>query len=59
MTVDLISGDGELYDLDADPHERVNLFNDPTAADIRSTLQAHIDSRPNDTIPDQEPVGTA
>lgn len=59
MTVDLISGDGELYDLAADPHEQHNLFHDPQAADLRATLHGYIARRPDDAIGDQVPVGTA
>ena len=39
MTVDQISGDGELYDLSHDPYEMQNLFNDPSASDTRSELR--------------------
>ncbi len=59
MTVDLISGAGELYDLVNDAGERANLFDDPNAGILRTELERHIASRPTDTMPDQTPVGTA
>ena len=59
LTVDLISGDGELYDLQADPGELHNLFASPDAVEIRAQLMSMIDRRPNDLRPHQTPVGTA
>lgn len=59
LTMDLISGAGEMYDLEADPDEMVNLFDAPEAAEIRSRLMGYVESRPNDILPDQTPVGTA
>jgi arylsulfatase A-like enzyme len=59
MTVDLNSGAGELYDLASDPDERVNLFDDPAAADIRAQLESFIAQRPDDISPHRTPVGTA
>ena len=59
MTVDLISGDGELYDLETDPDELVNLFNDADAAPIRAKLEELVALRANDLLPDQTAVGTA
>jgi arylsulfatase A-like enzyme len=59
LTVDLNSGEGEMYDLANDPHELENLFHAPEAAEIRQQLMAFIHSRPDDTKPDRVPVGTA
>ncbi|MEZ5789910.1 MAG: sulfatase-like hydrolase/transferase [Nitratireductor sp.] len=58
MTVDLISGAGELYDLVADPGEIENLFDKHEASDLREALLALIESRPDDMRPHQIPVGT-
>lgn len=59
MTVDLLSGAGELYDLAADPHETRNLFDDPAAAALRAELEGYMATRPNDMRPHGTPVGTA
>jgi len=59
MTVDLISGAGELYDLMADPDELTNIFDAPDAKDIRATLEGYLASRSDDILPDGTPVGTA
>jgi arylsulfatase A-like enzyme len=59
LTVDLISGAGELYDLQSDPDELTNLFDMDEATGIQATLQGYVASRPQDMLPDQTPVGTA
>lgn len=59
LTVDLISGAGEMYDLADDPHELHNLFDDPTRADMRAELEAMLATRPDDMRPDQPQVGMA
>ncbi len=59
MTVDRISGAGELYDLAQDPHELVNEFDNPSMRPLRDELQAMMDSRPDDRIERQHQVGMA
>ena len=59
MTVDSISGAGELYDLITDPGEMVNLYDDLDYRDLRVQLQAMIDTRPDDRLPEQVQVGMA
>lgn len=59
MTVDLQSGAGELYDLQMDPHELTNLFDDPAMADTRAELTAMLATRPDDALPLQTQVGMA
>ena len=59
LTVDMQSGAGELYDLENDPHELVNLFEAANAAPIRAELEAMIASRPDDALPLQTQVGMA
>ena len=59
LTVDQRSGDGELYDLQEDPFELKNLFNDESARAVRRELQEMIDSRPDDMKPNQVQVGMA
>jgi len=59
LTVDMHSGDGELYDLARDPHEMRNLYNAPAAAKLRRDLERMLDSRPNDKRPLQPAVGMA
>ena len=59
MTLDRISGAGELYDLTQDPHELVNEFDNPAMRPLRDKLQAMMDSRPDDRIDQQVQVGMA
>ncbi len=59
LTVDLNSGAGELYDLERDPGECVNLFDLPDAAGIRRRLESFLAMRPNDIGPQQTQVGMA
>ena len=58
-TIDLISQAGELYDLQADPHELRNLWNDPNYADRKELLLGYIHSRPDDAQGIKEQVGMA
>ena len=59
LTLEKVTGTGELYDLVDDPHEMVNRFDDPGYAKVRKELEAMIDTRPDDALPQMEPVGTA
>ena len=60
LTLELGSGAGELYDLQEDPHECVNRFDDPAHRGLRDELTQRLLSRPadmRDPLPD--PVGPA
>ncbi len=46
LTLDLISGAGEMYDLGNDPDEMTNLFNDPGHAALQRELTDRIHARP-------------
>ena len=46
LTIDLISGAGEMYDLASDPEEMVNLFEDSGYTALRNELEDMINSRP-------------
>jgi arylsulfatase A-like enzyme len=59
LTVELISGAGELYDLENDPQEMENLFDAPCAHGIRAQLEDYLQRRPDDIGPDREQVGMA
>ena len=59
LTIDLISGAGELYDLERDPGELVNMFDSSEASDIRRQLESHLAMRPDDIGPQQTQVGMA
>ena len=59
LTIDLISQDGELYDLQSDPDELNNLFGAPGSKEVQNKLMEFILARPNDVKPDQSRVGTA
>jgi len=59
LTMDMISGAGEMYDLEADPHECKNIFEDAAHANLCGDLKAMIDARPNDMIDLQQQVGMA
>jgi arylsulfatase A-like enzyme len=48
LTLELNSGAGELYDLDLDPDEMDNRFDDPAYAGVRRELSDMIASRPDD-----------
>ena len=59
MTIDLRSGDGELYDLATDPFEMENRFHDPAYAARRKDLEEMIRARPSDEGPINDAIGTA
>ncbi|MDA8584817.1 sulfatase-like hydrolase/transferase [Rhodobacteraceae bacterium] len=51
LTVDLISKDGELYDLIKDPREMKNVYGDPAFRTVQTNLEAMLEQRPNDALP--------
>lgn len=60
LAKDMISGDGELYDLRNDPDEMDNLFASPEAATVRQSLEALIAARPDDALKEYLPqIGMA
>ncbi len=59
MTVDLVSGAGELYDMIADPGEARNVFDDPDYMDVRQSLEGYLARRPSDIAPNGVQVGMA
>ena len=59
LTVYMQSDAGELYDLENDRHERVNLFDNANAAPLRAELEAMIAQRPDDAIGNQIQIGMA
>lgn len=60
LTLELRSGEGELYNLEEDPHEMFNLFEDPGAASMRRELEEMIQARPGEVLEHfEEPVGMA
>jgi len=60
LTLELGSGDGELYLLDEDPDEMVNRFGDPACKGIQEELADMIHARPQDIRnPLPTPIGAA
>ena len=60
LTMELESGTGELYDLEGDPEEMDNRFDDQGYTAVRKELEAMIHARPEDVMtPLPEPVGMA
>lgn len=51
LTIDELSGVGEMYDLVADPDEMENIFNDSEAAALQAQLLDFIAQRPDDMQP--------
>jgi len=56
LTVDQISGAGEMYDLSADPFETTNLWDDPDRGDDRRRLLELVATRPTDQLATPLPV---
>lgn len=50
LTIDLLSNEGELYDLADDPDEMVNRFDDPAFLSIRNEHLDMIRARPDDRL---------
>jgi arylsulfatase A-like enzyme len=60
LTLELISGAAEMYDLEADPYETRNVADDPAYAARRQELEAMIRARPDDARKERLPaVGMA
>ena len=60
LTIEAVSGAGELYDLEADPGEMTNRFDDPAMHNVQRELTEMINSRPDDAMdPPLQPVGMA
>ncbi|MEM6275612.1 MAG: sulfatase-like hydrolase/transferase [Pseudomonadota bacterium] len=59
LTVDALSGAGEMYDLSADPDEMRNVFDDPGYAASRAELEGYLAERPDDMVPNNVQVGMA
>jgi len=59
LTIEMQSGAGEMYDLDKDPDEMVNVFEDPAYAKLREELTAMLRTRPDDVKPNGVQVGMA
>lgn len=55
LTIEAESGAGELYDLEADPDEMDNRFDDPAYAAIRADLMAMLARRPDDARAERLP----
>ena len=50
LTVDLLSGEGEMYDLASDPDEMDNLFDDAARQGLRRELMDMIRARPGNIL---------
>lgn len=57
MSVDLQTLAGELYDLQEDPEEMINLYDDAAKQAVRQELMDMINQRPDDMIPVSPRVG--
>ena len=59
LTLEELSGEGEMYDLHNDPHEMQNLFGDPGYVQLQRELTDMIRSRPDDMVAQKPQVGMA
>lgn len=59
LTMDMRSGDGEMYDLLKDPNEMNNVFDDAAYAERREVLKGYLAQRPDDMGPIRQAVGPA
>ena len=60
LTIELQSGDGELYDLQSDGNEMRNLWNEPLAAELQNHMTNLLWSRPGIELNEfDEPIGVA
>lgn len=57
MSVDLKTNTGELYDMQEDPNEMINLFDDPSRSAVKAEHMDMINSRVKDQIPASVRVG--
>ena len=60
LTLELQSGDGELYDMNNDPNEMRNLWNKPSAVELQNKMLSILWSRPGIELNDfDDPIGVA
>jgi arylsulfatase A-like enzyme len=59
LVYDYQSQTGEMYDLENDPHELNNIYDDPNVANIQGALFAMLEQRPEDIQPNGTQVGLA
>jgi hypothetical protein len=59
LTLDQISGAGEMYNLLEDPYEMDNRFGDPAMAAMQKELTDMIASRPDDAVAPLPQIGMA
>ena len=60
LTLELRSGDGELYDMLKDPNEMRNLWNEPSALELQNQMLSRLWSRPGIELNDfDDPIGVA
>ena len=60
LTIEKNTGAGEMYDLDIDPNEMTNLFDDDNSSNLKKELMDMIEERPGKELSNfDEPVGMA